>query len=57
MTGNPEVIPGPKSASGKRATADRERLAEDREPKWPKANCGFLARTNPKLLDILISPA
>lgn len=34
---------GPKSASGKRATADCERLAEDREPEWPKAaNCGFL---------------
>jgi hypothetical protein len=32
-----------KSASGKRATADCERLAEDRESEWPKAaNCGFL---------------
>jgi len=42
MTSNLEVIPSQKSASGKRATADCERLAEDREPEWPKAaNCGI----------------
>ena len=54
-----------KSASGKRATADCEHLAENRVPEGPKAaelwiaRLGVpIARTNPKLLDIQwISPA